>query len=312
MFLLRGVVLFKQPVIPFGPSGYWASVLYHWIPEYTIGSSLLGMALVFVQALLVNALVHTYRMSGTLSNYVPAATYVLLTCLYPEYLVLSPVLIANTFLLLSLTALFKTYKQISVAKDLFDSGLYLGAACLFYNVYIIFLIALFMGWQLLRGNKTKEIYMISTGFLVPFFLNAIYLFWTDQLGGWPEIFMKSFRFINLDIFPKEGVSIFKVIFWIIFGLVAVFNFNQFYFKQKIRVQKNISALYWYMIIGSFGIFFQANAHLEHALIICVPLSIFMALSLNNARSSLSEIFFFIMVIAAFCFQVLAFNESIGG
>jgi len=80
-----------------------------------IGQSISAILLVYLQAVFLNRLVIKHRLAPDYSLW-PGLIYILLT-LMPSFPGLSPHLLANTFILISLDQLFRTYKSPKVADN---------------------------------------------------------------------------------------------------------------------------------------------------------------------------------------------------
>jgi hypothetical protein len=289
--------------------GVWSDWLYEWVdPASGLGRGIAAF-LVFVQALLVNAMISEHRLTGEVRNYIPGAVYIVINSLFPDFLVLSPPLLANTFLLIALASILRTYKKYECAKDLFNTGFFVGAAAMCYNTYLLFFLAVWAGWLVVRGSKIREILMIITGLLTPIFLTGAYLFVTDQMKADTDLWHRLTTNLSFLSFPGQlvVVPLAKVILWSLLILIVLFSINQYMFKKKIQAQKSISITYWFLLLAGITTLVQANIQLDHLLIASVPLSVLLGLTFDNSRSAIGEIFFLILVVCLFCFHMLGDN-----
>jgi hypothetical protein len=166
--LLRGLVFFLPArEVSMSHPGIISKMVYGWIGQSGWLPDLVALLLVLLQALLVNVIVAKYRMARTVSLY-PGVFYILIVSSFPDFLHLSPVLMANTFLLLVLYELFDSYKKYTAAGSLYNIGLWLGVAALFYYSMLAILIAAIIGFSIVRSFKVREVLMILFGLISPY------------------------------------------------------------------------------------------------------------------------------------------------
>lgn len=287
--------------------GVWTNWIYQVLPPYTAISNWLAIFIVFSQALQVNYLVNQYRLKDDMRNYIPAAVYVVVCSLFPEFLFLTPALLANTFVLFSMMYLFRTYKSNESATDLFDTGLYLGMASLFFAVELLLFFACLAGWLILRGSKFREIIMIMAGIFTPIFLT-----WTISFVGnystamITEFFNPHIEF-GLPALNLSFVEITKIIFWGLLLLIVLGNLNFYLLKRNIQAQKIVAILYWYLLFSGIMIIASNGLEISYLLPSAIPISVFLSLSLNASRPASAEIFFLLLLVSLLCFQVIGYN-----
>jgi hypothetical protein len=290
--------------------GIWSEWLLSWVLPTSLPGQWLAILLVFAQALLLNALANDHRLTAGLRNFVPGAVFIVLNSLYPEFLLLSPPLLANTFLLIAIAGLLRTYKKHEIAKDLYNAGFFIGAAALFCSSYALFILAAWAGWLALRGSKFGEVMMMLTGLMTPYFLSAVYIFVfsPNETLSW-GIFLRN---MSVWDFPDgfSLVALVKIGIWGLLILLVLFSINQYTFKKKIQAQKAISVMYWFLFLAGVSVVFQGSIQLAHLLIASIPLSLFLGLSFESARSAAAEIFFLLLVVCLFCFHMLGNNGLI--
>jgi hypothetical protein len=291
------------------PSHDWipgkSGVLSLWIYElcdgfYTL-PFIVGIVLVFVHAVLINVMIANFRMANEVTLF-PGVCYILLVSSIPEFLYLSPLLLANTFFIIALFELFGSYRQKSIVGNIFNVGFWLGVASLFYFSEFIFLLFAFLSSSILRKFHFKEALITTVGLIVPYILISVYFFWNDQLlWFWESQFVNNFGFLDFDIkysietYSKLGL--FAILFMIIF-----ISSGNYMAKKNLQIQKNISILYWALFFGFLSVFLQASIGLEHLLIFVVPLSIFLSFNLLNLRRSFAEALHLIILVGILIFQ----------
>jgi uncharacterized protein DUF6427 len=302
IFLVRGSGLLVTPV---AEDLAGQGVLSDWLNGLwgTTGPTAIsvGIALVFLQALLINIVVAKFRMATTVSLF-PGLYYALLSSMFPEFLALSPALLANTFFILALWELFETYRKNNVAGNIFNVGFWLGIASLFYFSEVVFLVLAFIGLNVLRAFKVKELLMLWIGFLVPYVISMVYFFWNDELGFFFQNYILGkfsfldFQFLNsLESYIKLGIIT-------ALGLVVFFSFNDYYAKKNIQAQKNITVLFWALFIAAVSFLFQSNIQFFHLLIFTVPLGILLSFNFLKLSPPIAEAIHLLLFIAVLIWQ----------
>src|SRR5690606_6309131 len=86
---------------------------------------------VYLQALFLNRLTVLAELFPA-NSYLPAFTCILLSALLPDWRTLTPALLANWFLLLSVREMIRIYARLNANSALFNIGFYLSLAGLIY------------------------------------------------------------------------------------------------------------------------------------------------------------------------------------
>ncbi len=303
VLVLRGMVFFiPANDVSMSQPGILSRVVYDtigtlgWLPD------LIALLLVLIQALLVNIIVAKYRMARTVSLY-PGVFYILLASSFPDFLHLSPLLMANTFLLLAIYELFDTYKKYSAAGELYNIGLWLGIGALFYYSTFVFIVAAVVGFTIVRSFKLKELMMLLLGLASPFWLLAVWYAFTGQYGN---EFWQQAIFDNMGMIQLQGdYSILSYVQLVVFGsllVVCLLSYNQYSYKVSIRAHKNLDILYWFVISTALSLLLQQGIELDHLLILVVPCSILFSMTMLYLDSRLAEALHFLMVVAILLLQ----------
>lgn len=267
-----------QPTNP----NFFSEIIYDWVGTDGFVPSLVALLLVFIQAFLLNLIVLNNKMRRT-ATYFPAVAYVLVASAIPEFLELHPLHFANTFFIIALSQLFQSYRKYEAASELFNIGFCVAVGSMFYfsmNVFIIFAV---LGLTIIRSFNLRELFIIFLGFVVPYFLAGTYLFWTDSFNEfrhiWANFYFFDFQFeLNTATYMQLGLIFFIVI-------LSLINFQAFYYKTNIQIQKYINMVYWALFIGLFSFIYQGHITSGHLLILAPPLAIFLAFSFLKIKNA---------------------------
>ncbi|MEM1323791.1 MAG: DUF6427 family protein [Bacteroidota bacterium] len=250
-------------------------------------SYILALLLVCFQALLINTAVASYRITNEVSLF-PGLFYILVSSSIPEFQGLSAPLLANTFYILALMELFKTYKKYSSAAEIFNVGLWLAIGSLFYFSMISFVLLAIFGLVIVRAFRPKEIVMFLCGFFAPYFLINVYYFWTDRWPYfWQHHFADNFGFFDFAASPLGWEHYVKLGFFALLVIFAIVNYSRFNFKKTIQVQKYINILYLGLLCAGLALMLQANTTLQHLLLLAPPLGIFLSFTFLNLNRQLA-------------------------
>ena len=284
--------------------GLLSGLLYQWIGSQTLLAHILAIVLLVAQGFLINAIVIGNRLSNEV-NLFPGVFYVLTCCLLPDFLYLSPVLIGNTFILISLSQLFSIYKIASCADRIFNVGFWIGVASLFYAPFIFCFILMNAGLNILRAYNLKERLTAIVGMAMPFFLAGFYYFLVDGYSYfWENQFGKNFSFLSFggDVSGWEGYV--KILLFLILIIYVFINNSTYMAKRNIQAQKKISILYWVLTSCLFGAAFQKNLAFEHFISFAPALGVFLAFTFTNFKRQWAESIHFLIFLAALALQLI--------
>ena len=281
-----------------GILGGW---LIEWINHNKIVADIITILLLFVQGVLINVMVSRHRLTPEV-NLFPGVFYVLIASFIPDFLQLSPLLLANTFYIIVLMELMASYKQPFAADRIFNAGFWTAVASFFYFSYLIFLVLVLISLSILRVFNIKETIIFLIGAIIPHFLLGVYYFWYDQLPFfWERHFMANIDFFDFD-WPSNMLIYIKLSFFALLLLVVLLSFGSYSYKRVIQVKKKISILFWGLFIAFFTLLFQSGVHIDHLLIIAVPLGILLSINFSKMPAQMAEIIHLVLVSTALFLQ----------
>lgn len=229
--------------------------------------------LIFTQAMQLNKLINEQRMMQRLT-YFPAASYLIVTSLQPDWNIFSPSLLVNTLVLLVFYGLFKLYNQQRAKGIIFNIGLAIGICSFIFFPTIIFYVWLLFGLLVMRPVRLNEWLICLVGVTTPYYFYAAYLFITEK-WSWQNL-VQPFSF---EI-PKLEQS-----FWLAastFLLVVPFLVGGYYVQDHLRrmliqVRKGWSLFLIYLLFAMFIPFLgHSTASLENWILIITPFAAFHA------------------------------------
>ena len=140
----------------------------------------LALALLLLQALRLNAVlnradVHPER------GFVAALTYLLLASLTSDLDTLSPLLLGQTFIILSLSALLPTSREGYDNRRLFRAGFLVGLAALCYLPLALFVLVGLFAVIIFAANSYRSFLLLLCGFFFPYAVAATFFLYSESL-----------------------------------------------------------------------------------------------------------------------------------
>lgn len=278
------------------PAGWLYLWLLGGLGAAPLWSAIAAAGLVFVQALMVNRLANKYRMAEE-RTWLPGMLYGLMTSCVPDFLFLSPALVATTFLPLGLWRLFSVYRRPLAFSAVFDAAIWFTLATLFYPPASWFILVGFLSFFTLRSFSVREQMVYAVGVGAILIIAQAALFWYDRLEdfwaiqianliAWPQVSIPQ------DIHSRLSIGMMGLLLFIV-----AFGFNLYYHKRAIQIRKYIDILYWFLLAGVVSAFFRPSSTLD-GFLLCGPtagifLSYLFQASRNNPLMELSHLVLFV-------------------
>jgi hypothetical protein len=301
--LLLRFAVFSAPFewLPSG-HGVLSEAVYGWIGSQRVLSQLTAMVFLLVQGFVVNLIAAENRLAVEVNQF-PGLFYVLVSCLIPDFLYLSPVLLGNTFFLVALYEMFRTYKVASCVDRIFNAGFWTGVAGMFYLPFLGFLLLLLVALVILRTLNLQEILIILTGGFLPFFFGWTYCFIAGDTSYFLETqFWRNLGFLEYNIPLDSWDRYLKLGVFLLLIVLVLFSSGNYLYRKNIQVQKKISILYWTLIATAISIPFQENITFEHFLMLAPALGIFLAFSFSRLSRQWAESIHFLVVLLVLALQ----------
>jgi hypothetical protein len=312
LLLIPYAILLRFLAIYFGigesiaVEGTWARWIFGEEISQNLVFQIVGVTLVFLHAAMVNRLVIRNRMTHEMTLF-PGVFYILVASFFPGYVCLSPILIANTLLLIGLAELFVSHKKLKTAEHIFSVGFWFSSAAIAYHGYLLLILFPILGLSMLRTVKWVNWAQFVIGLVTPVIITMmvsvllnespfiLFREWAEKSGSFE--FYLSNKWIDLAQLGFFGI-------WI---LASLLQYNAFTIKKNIHAQKKIDLCFWFMAFSLVCISFISDIRSTDWLMLAIPLSILIAMSFLRFRSRISsELIHFIMVITLLAIQILIF------
>jgi hypothetical protein len=237
-----------------------------------ISGIIASIVLITVQATMINYLVLEHRL-GEDQNLFAGLFFILLASASPLLLHLSPVMLANTLIILAIGQLMNISKKNSAAEPIFNIGFCIGIAALLFPPYLIFVALAFAGISIMRDNSLNSLLTLLVGLLVPFFLATALIFLTDNLHAMPN-YVEGIRLVKKVIAQGQAYEPIAVMTLYALVMVVALGFvNRLMGRKNIQIQKKISIIYWALLVGGLCVLGSGNLYPEQWLVVVIPAGI---------------------------------------
>lgn len=210
--LAEGSTIFVDVWDPTGPIAAGLYALFGWLaPMKALPLQLFAIVLVTYQAWLFNSVMVRFNVFKE-KTFVPGLMYVLFMHISFDFLILSPVLIAITFLLMVLRALLRPGEARADAR-VFRTGFYLGLAVLSWLPSVAFLPLVLLTYILYKSSSVRYLMLILYGLGLPILLftagmwyfgpvrNLLYNYFYSLITVEREAFVPTTSMLYIGVLP---------------------------------------------------------------------------------------------------------------
>ena len=270
-----------------------------------ISGKIIGIILVLLQAFLLAALNMKFFFIKQ-RTYLHTFTFILIasSSLFLQYA--SPALIANFFIIFAFDWLFSSYKKYNTNKELFNSGLFLGIATMFYFNTAFILPFFIIAYLILHTGRIREILILLTGFLTPVAIFTEIALLQGTLNPFLQEINNFFEKLNYhySFFSKSNIFYSYLIALVIITLLKFFSIIG---TKKIASRKIFSIFFLYIIFLLTTLFIIPVFDFQILIILAVPVTYFITdYYINIKNSIISEISFLLLVASLILTQFVIF------
>ena len=279
---IPGFIIYPYPV-----SYEYTMPLYDSIVYLTSGipylSNILGLLLVYIQALILNHIVNKNEMLKPRTN-LPALMYILAMSVMVELQTMHPVVFANLFILLAFERLSSVYVQKTVFSQVFDAGSMIALASFFYFPAIIFFLFIWGTLLITRTFIWREYIIALFGLIVPYAFLGTYYFWT---GDWntvsQEISSNNYNPADMVLPKFIATDYILVMFLLILLSFSILTMFKMMANNIVRIQYLLRSLVILLFTGFIAILFDNSKNLHTIALAAIPFAVFTGNYLLNFR-----------------------------
>ncbi len=198
------------------------NLIYNAVSSSRLFCTILAFFLVLAQGILINIIFSNNQLSSR-NTLLPGFIYILLLSASYNSMTFSSVLIFNTFIIIGVYFLFKSFDRNEGLDEIYNASLFISLAFLTYIPSIILILWIFLTFLNYRFYKWRYWLISFFGFLTPIIFILAYYFLTSSLQAAYTTYLSK-----LEILPNFFVTLqpIDIIFYItigIFTLVSLFN-----------------------------------------------------------------------------------------
>ena len=300
---LRISWFFFEAPVPHHHDGVLSTFIYDLLGDQTAVIKVVAILIIIYQAIQINRLVSLNRLTHE-NTLFAGLFYILVISLTLDFIPLHASLLANTFIIVMLTDIFKQTKNVALHLNVFNVGFWSGMASLLYFPYIIFFPIGVLGVIYLRTFKSIDFFRALLGLMVPYFLMGTVLFLQGNLGDlWSQHISQSLSFFDFsEHLTWKGYTLCGIFALII--LISIATMSNFAAGVNIHVRRKITVVFFALVGSLVLMIFVAQTSVLSLLFVSIPLSIFMAMLFLKLEPQFAEVLHFILLAIAIAFQYL--------
>jgi len=250
-------------------------------------NSILSGIIIFVQSGIIISIFGFFR-NKELKTFLPAWVFVILMHLNPIFIFVSPQLFSLLFILWAFKKTVNTGNEPKNKRLLFDIGILIGIATMFWSPSILYIIFVFIYLNYNNSLSFKTFLLIIISYIIPLIYVVAYYLFTKNKVYFVDIFNK----ISLNTFEFDFYNfsqILSTILALILAFVSIF-YTIKYASKQLREIKNVFFLLWIFIFNTFLVFlFQNENSFSLIIFLLFPFSIFISIMFNKIKQvSLAE------------------------
>lgn len=282
-------------------TGIYYRSLVGWI-ESPVWQGVLAILLIFIEAWLLNHLLNRNRLEKNLSS-IAGLLYILLMSAHGSFLSLTPVIVANLFVLFGFQAIFKIYKKPLSAIYIFNAGLMFGIASLVFRPYQMLLFLGVLGVLILNSLNLQRFFQFLIGFIAAYYLSyVVFLNLGESAAFLNDLWY--FRLSNPFPLPIEGNVILAITGFLI--LVVTLSYNAYMLKKSIQAQQKIDLFFWLMLLLLVGVFMATGLELYMLTLLAIPLAALLHMNVLKFKNNFVPEFIHFLVLIG----ILAYHYSV--
>jgi hypothetical protein len=251
----------------------------------SITFSILSVLTITLSALYFNSILTKYKLN-TKGVYLPALFFILIGSFINEFCFFTPALCALPFLIGACAKVFLLYKLEKASSVMFDSGLLISVASLFYFPYFVFVLFILIGFIVIRPFNIREYIIGILGVFIPLLFTATVYYWNHSLVEFYNSVFKVYA-INALIINQTTIiettirlaSVIIVFIWASFRITI--NYNKGVMQQRII----ILLIYVFTFGGLCTTLVMQQNGMEHFIWISIPFSFIISIVVADLRKT---------------------------
>jgi hypothetical protein len=262
-------------------------------------STLIALLLLLAEGFLLNYIVNENEVL-TKKTAIPGLFYIVFMSHNSSMLELHPVIFANLFLMFALSKILNSYRKDLAFSQVFDAGILISVATLFYFPCVVFLPLIGVALILFRPFIWREWFISFLGVLVPYVFVVTWYFWNDSLD---YLLLDKMVFPVIFREPSAEISQMYYITMSVGALIILLSFGKLFNGLGGGAQKTKKALVlmiWFFAFSCFSALLAPAFSTKYFSLMALPLSVICANYFIRMKKELwGELLFLIFLIILF-------------
>ncbi len=319
VFFLIGILFWLRSLISPEIYNYFegenGNILYHPINKLISGFPMLQVVLSLLLALFIAVIIQQISNRYSLLNVktmLPVAIFIIIAGGFNFIHTLHPVYFAAILILIAVHNLFSIFNNPEPRVDIFNAGLFVAAATLFYFNAIVMLPAFLIAISILRREiKWHEFLILIIGFVIPVLFALTYTFFTDQLSETFAVFLKNIITpVNhlKSNYPLQGFLALLILLTII-GSIKIL---QQYDSRKVSTRKYYQVFFIIFLFSMISFIFIPATSQEMLVITVLPVTFLISNLFVSIKSGFWRELLFILLLGTAIFIQFADKLNFNG
>ena len=273
-----------------------------------VAEQILSVIIILLQAAIFNTILINHGVLKE-NTYIPAAVYVVLASLFFDFFILSPLVLANTFVLLAINNVFGQI-EIRAKRDekLLMTGVYLGIAMLFHFPYFVFGPITLIIFFVFTATIRRRYFLYLFGWILPFVLAMLYYYYHDSFG----MFWRNYVTSGFLLESKTYLSTYQLLtlagycgIFIVIALLRIFGRARLTNYQGRLIQ----AVFLMMLMSGTALFIDLDRYPYIYLLFLFPSAFFISHLFTMIKKGLvGELVFIIFFAGSLIINYKSIND----
>lgn len=181
IFWIDSFIYFKDVELSSNYQAPLYTFIYRIFSSYPFGNVLLSFFFMLLQAFMFNRVITNKNLVDR-NSYLPALVFIVLMSSSFNLVGLHPFWFSNFFLIIALDKIFDDFDEQDTYKEIFNVGLLIGVASLFYYPVLGLFLLIWISLVIYYLVNLKSLLASLLGLQLPYLFVATYYFWFDRLG----------------------------------------------------------------------------------------------------------------------------------
>lgn len=265
------------------------------IHDLPLLKAVLGFAILLIEAATWNRIINKQSLLKQ-SSYFPFFFMLLLLSCRASLIGFYPSLVASLFLVIAVNRLISSYMKERALSDVFDAGLFVGIATLFYIPSMIFLVLLWIGLLIIRTINWREWASTLIGFLLPFVFTFTYNLVFFPNYPWYNKIISKFFYHRVSLsFSWEQITIMIIV--LIAALGSLWYFVNKITDNVVKTQKFWILMLWFILTAAATVLICPVKDSRAFSILAIPGSFVLSAYFLKTRSKIVPELLFLSLLA---------------